>query len=336
MKNYILLFLLFCISKFSFSQYVYTIRADSVKITNNCDIAELIIENHTKNISGFFLNKGSGRTEFLKGLISTLDETLYAIWLDTLNLAKGLNALYASILPSDTSYPATSVSSDAMRIYPAFESRNLGGLLKTPTVNMKRLDISDGVPGATDNFWPLTYNNPYSRLVIDAYNYPLVIDHLPKSDVSGNVLIIDNRGKVWKGDSTSVLQNSPSTVKITTDVTSSSTSAAAISGLSMNVNAGTYYKFRFLVVFRSADSATGISLGLTIPASTVFSANAGVPIAADGTSGKYHGWITISGDAVIAPSVPAANVDHIAIVEGMILPSSSGTVQCVLHHLTEI
>ena len=32
------------------SQYVYTIKADSVKITNHCDTAELILENHTQNI----------------------------------------------------------------------------------------------------------------------------------------------------------------------------------------------------------------------------------------------------------------------------------------------
>ena len=32
-----------------FSQYVYTIKADSVKITN-CDSAELILENHTQGV----------------------------------------------------------------------------------------------------------------------------------------------------------------------------------------------------------------------------------------------------------------------------------------------
>ena len=45
------------------AQYVYTIKADSVKITN-CDSAELILENHTQNIPGFLFNTGNGRTIF--------------------------------------------------------------------------------------------------------------------------------------------------------------------------------------------------------------------------------------------------------------------------------
>jgi len=47
------------------AQYVYTIKADSVKITNSCDTAELIIENHTQDVCGFLFNKGGGRTEFV-------------------------------------------------------------------------------------------------------------------------------------------------------------------------------------------------------------------------------------------------------------------------------
>jgi hypothetical protein len=37
------------------AQVVYTIKADSVKITN-CDSAELIIENHTQGVPGFLYN----------------------------------------------------------------------------------------------------------------------------------------------------------------------------------------------------------------------------------------------------------------------------------------
>src|SRR5882724_1257765 len=74
------------------AQYVYTINADSVKITNHCDTAELIIENHTQNVPGFLFNKGRGRTEFRRGLFS-IDDTLYLIGGDTLNLGRGLNAL---------------------------------------------------------------------------------------------------------------------------------------------------------------------------------------------------------------------------------------------------
>ena len=65
------------------AQYVYTINADSVKITNHCDTAELIIENHTQNVPGFLYNKGRGRTEFRKAL-QKLNATTYLIGGDTL------------------------------------------------------------------------------------------------------------------------------------------------------------------------------------------------------------------------------------------------------------
>src|SRR5689334_14689252 len=55
--------------------YTFTITADSVKITNTCDTAELIIENHTQNVRGFLYNKGAGRTEF-KRVILLNDSTL--------------------------------------------------------------------------------------------------------------------------------------------------------------------------------------------------------------------------------------------------------------------
>lgn len=66
------------------AQYVYTIKADSVKITN-CDSAELIIENHTQGIPGFLFNTGNGRTQFRRALMSLNDST-YLIGADTLKL----------------------------------------------------------------------------------------------------------------------------------------------------------------------------------------------------------------------------------------------------------
>lgn len=75
------------------AQYVYTIKADSVKITNTCDTAELIIENHTQAVPGFLFNKSKGRTEFRRGLIG-LNETTYLIGADTLDLDKILGTRY--------------------------------------------------------------------------------------------------------------------------------------------------------------------------------------------------------------------------------------------------
>src|ERR1700759_4356812 len=64
------------------AQNVYTIRADSVKITN-CDSAELILENHTQNVPGFLFNTGNGRTIFKRAL-QPLGGNAYIIGTDTL------------------------------------------------------------------------------------------------------------------------------------------------------------------------------------------------------------------------------------------------------------
>ena len=67
------------------AQYVYTINADSVKITNHCDTAELILENHTQNVPGFLFNKGRGRTEFRRAL-QKLNTFTYLVGGDTLSM----------------------------------------------------------------------------------------------------------------------------------------------------------------------------------------------------------------------------------------------------------
>lgn len=85
--NRILLFLaLMGAGQVVHAQYVYTIKADSVKITNTCDTAELIIENHTQTVPGFLYNKGRGRTEFRK-LLQNVNDNTFLIGGDTLNLS---------------------------------------------------------------------------------------------------------------------------------------------------------------------------------------------------------------------------------------------------------
>ena len=68
---------LFFFSPSAFSQFVYKIKADSVKITNDSCNAELILENSTRNVDGFLYNKGNGRTEFRKGLTKINDSVFF-------------------------------------------------------------------------------------------------------------------------------------------------------------------------------------------------------------------------------------------------------------------
>ncbi|WP_208025555.1 hypothetical protein [Niastella caeni] len=77
MRKFLFLLALLCIKKSLHAQqpFIYSIKADSVKITNTCDTAELVIENHTQNVPGFLFNKGRGRTEFRK-VVKLNDSTL--------------------------------------------------------------------------------------------------------------------------------------------------------------------------------------------------------------------------------------------------------------------
>ncbi|WP_431212123.1 hypothetical protein ACQ86N_41255 [Puia sp. P3] len=81
MKHFIILSGLLIISLAINAQYVYNIKADSVKITN-CDSAELILENHTQGIPGFLFNTGNGRTIFKRGALK-LTDTSYLVGGDT-------------------------------------------------------------------------------------------------------------------------------------------------------------------------------------------------------------------------------------------------------------
>lgn len=85
MNRLLLALILLCIGQTLAAQYTYTIKADSVKITNSCDTAELILENHTQNVPGFLYNKGRGRTEFRRAAVK-LNDSMYVIGVDTLKI----------------------------------------------------------------------------------------------------------------------------------------------------------------------------------------------------------------------------------------------------------
>jgi hypothetical protein len=67
------------LANYSWAQHVYQIRADTVRIYNTCDTAELVLENRTKGTLGFLYNKGDGRTEFRKLQLSRIGSSGLAI-----------------------------------------------------------------------------------------------------------------------------------------------------------------------------------------------------------------------------------------------------------------
>lgn len=67
------------------AQNVYTIKADSVLLTNCNDSTELILMNHTQGVPGFLYNTGNGRTAFKRPL-TKISDTIYLVGADTLKL----------------------------------------------------------------------------------------------------------------------------------------------------------------------------------------------------------------------------------------------------------
>ena len=113
--------------------------------------------------------------------------------------------------------------------------------------------------------------------------------------------------------------------KLTADETST-TSTLANTGLTFAVTNGSYYHFKFIVLFQTSDATVGPKLSLSIPAVTTFGAMVQGVFAADGAAALWTGAITSSGDEVTATDLPAASTSYVCTVEGTILPSADGNL----------
>lgn len=119
----------------------------------------------------------------------------------------------------------------------------------------------------------------------------------------------------------------PLVVKSTGDQTKTDATLINVTNCSFALTAGTYYKFQFLIPFRSTVLTVGLKAGLTFPAATVFACTGEIPIAAAGAGAVLQGYITASAGFVLGTSVAAINTDYLAILDGFILPSANGTLQ---------
>lgn len=175
------LFVVFCfaISLNTSAQYIHRIKADSVRIYNDSCSSELILENSTKNISGFLYNRGLGRTEFRKSMMKLNDST-YVFGSDTLKLNTGSN------------YVRNATVQQANANFNISGNGTLGGalsvtgttLLAPNSGNYARVGIGTPAPAyALDvNGWGrmrkgliLDNVNDYEGLIITGWNYvPLI------------------------------------------------------------------------------------------------------------------------------------------------------------------
>jgi len=97
--------LLFCFiaTILSAQNKTYQIKADSVRIFSNCDTAELILQNRTRNVlNGVLTNQGNGVTEFRK-LIERLNDSTYLIGGDSVKICcSGTSGNMAWLLQGNT------------------------------------------------------------------------------------------------------------------------------------------------------------------------------------------------------------------------------------------
>lgn len=123
------------------------------------------------------------------------------------------------------------------------------------------------------------------------------------------------------------------TAKLTSDFTpGSGTSLVDVTGMSFSVTSGLYYHFVFTILFESDSPTGGMGIGLTYPATTIFSAHVytsmllsqGTLAASKEESTNYIGP---SDTKVVSTAVAAAAQPYLVIFEGIIVPSADGTVQ---------
>lgn len=120
-------------------------------------------------------------------------------------------------------------------------------------------------------------------------------------------------------------------VVLGTDQTNSTVTLADVAGLSFPVQANTLYRFRFLVVFESAATGTGIRLNLNGPPNpSLLAFNADMAA----TTGTMIARPQNAYDQGTAAGTSAYLTGNLALVQGVIRPTAAGTV--VLRFASEV
>lgn len=125
----------------------------------------------------------------------------------------------------------------------------------------------------------------------------------------------------------SYFNNGRYTSSKTSNQTFTTSTLTNVTDLSFPVMLAATYRFQFDVQFRSAAATNGIGLSLSVPTFSLFGAVATVPQTNDGPAGLWEGNITASDDLVLTSTVETANIDCMAMIRGIIIPTATGTVQ---------
>lgn len=140
-----------------------------------------------------------------------------------------------------------------------------------------------------------------------------------------NAITFDGRqgytDQLMKSSGTSVTPKWGAIHKImttTATITATGNTPSNVLQLQYNLVQGATYYVRCELVFRTTATAVGAGAGLFTTVGSTASASVRIPVAADGTAGAYHGWITTNADSVIGTGVQAANISYIMSMDGIV------------------
>jgi hypothetical protein len=164
----------------------------------------------------------------------------------------------------------------------------------------------------------------YTKTQSDLNYTPL--SHVGTGGSSHALATVSTAGFMSPSDKTKIdAISNPIIYKTTVDLTSSSNTVLTnITELNQVCLVGKTYRAECWIRYQSANSNTGIVLTISAPSGTLSGIVIAI-IASDGNSAAHHGNITFSGDLVIFPSVPTANVVYLARMEYIFVPSLAGT-----------
>lgn len=116
----------------------------------------------------------------------------------------------------------------------------------------------------------------------------------------------------------------------TATITATGTTPSDVLQLKYNIIPQTTYYVDCSLVFQTTATAVGAGAGLFTTVGSTVSAFVQVPVAADGTAGALHGWLTTAGDSVIGTGVQAANTNYVIYVKGVVWAGTGTTINPTL------
>lgn len=117
-------------------------------------------------------------------------------------------------------------------------------------------------------------------------------------------------------------------VNTSTFTNNSGITVSEVPNLKIDVVSGRNYQIEANLRFRSAAVGTGIGLTMNSSdgATGTIAGSVNIPQAIDSTTSIYSGAITSLGDLVLSTSVPAANIDYLAVIVAQFTCTGSGTI----------